>query len=131
LESIELPECTQLKATFAYCGKLKNVSVPKLESTDLNAFYNCTSLESLEFPITFKRILRTNTFNGCSNLTKIVLPYNGVVSLANINSFTNTPFASGQGHIYVPANQVDNYKTATNWSTYARVITSMEEMDNE
>ena len=98
---------------------------------DNGTFYNCTSLEAIEFPATLKEITRTQVFYGCSNLMKLVLPRNGVVSLAHTNHFTGTPFASGQGHIYVPANQVDNYKTATNWSTYASVITSMEEMDNE
>ena len=127
LESIELPECTQLKAAFAYCGKLKNVSVPKLESMDLNVFYNCTSLETLEFPATLTRILRTNTFYGCTALTKIVLSYNGVVSLASTTSFTNTPIASGTGYIYVPDDLVATYKTATNWSTYANQIKGISE----
>ena len=131
LETIYLPSLTSVQSAFGFCSNLKNVIFPKVVTIDNSTFYNCTSLEEIEFPATLTAIKRTQVFYGCSNLIKLVLPYNGVVSLANTNSFTGTPFASGQGHIYVPANQVDNYKTATNWSTYASVITSMQEMDNE
>lgn len=127
LVSISLPECTLLKSAFCYCGALKNVSVPKLERMDTNVFYNCTSLESLELPATFTKFLRTNTFNGCTALTKLVLLYNGVVSLANISSFTNTPIAKGTGYIYVPDDLVATYKASTNWSTYANQIKGISE----
>lgn len=127
LVSISLPECTSLKGAFCYCGVLKNVSVPKLQQMDNNVFYNCVSLETLELPATFTKILRTNTFNGCTALTKLVLQYAGVVSLASTTSFTNTPIANGTGYIYVPDSLVATYKTATNWSTYANQIKGISE----
>lgn len=132
LETIYLPSIETVQSAFGFCSNLKNVILPKVITIDNSTFYNCTSLEEIEFPATLTAIKRTQVFYGCSNLIKLVLPYNGVVSLANINSFTGTPFVSGQGHIYVPANQVANYKAATNWSDLpASVIVSMEEMDNE
>lgn len=131
LESIYLPELRTVQAAFGYCSKLKSVIFPKVESIDNGTFYNCTSLESIEFPASFTRMLRQQGFYGCSALTKLVLPYAGVVTLAHTNNFTGTPFASGQGHIYVHPDYVDAYKTATNWSQFASVITSMEEMDDE
>ena len=131
LESISLPELQSVQSAFGYCSNLKHVNFPKLIQIDNGTFYPCVSLESIEFPKTFKAILRNNCFRGCTALTKIVLPYEGIVSLANVSNFTDTPFASGQGYIYVHPDYVNAYKTATNWSTYANVITSMEEMYNE
>ena len=131
LESIYLPEATTIQSSFSLCTKLKSVTLPKIEAIDNGTFYGCTSLETIEFPTSFTRILRQNCFYNCSALTKLVLPYAGVVSLASANNLTGTPFASGQGHIYVHPNYVNSYKTATNWSQFASVITSMEEMDDE
>ena len=131
LESISLPELQSVQSAFGYCSNLKHINFPKLIQIDNGTFYPCVSLESIEFPKTFRSILRNNCFRGCTVLTKIVLPYEGVVSLANISNFIDTPFANGEGHIYVHPDYVNAYKTATNWSTYANVITSMEEMYDE
>ena len=38
------------------------------------------------------------------------------------NKFTN-----GTGFVYVPAESVDTYKSATNWSTYAEQIRAIED----
>lgn len=58
-------------------------------------------------------------FSGCTALKTVILRANSVVALGNVNSFTNTPFASGKsgGTLYVPSAQIANYQAATNWST--------------
>lgn len=63
--------------------------------------------------------LPANNFNGCTQLSTLILRHNGVVSLQNTNAFTNTPFASGKagGTLYVPQALIASYQSATNWST--------------
>ena len=41
--------------------------------------------------------------------------------------FDNTPIKAGYGYIYVPSSLVNTYKTATNWSTFADQIVSIDE----
>ena len=69
--------------------------------------------------------LCNNAFNGCANLTEIIIlkpSSNGVITLSNVNAFTGTPFASAgnDAHIYVPDEaSVTAYKAANNWKTDA------------
>lgn len=59
-------------------------------------------------------------FNGDSKLTVLILRRpSAITTLASINAFSNTPFASGKagGTLYVPSALISNYQSATNWST--------------
>ena len=64
-------------------------------------------------------------FQGCNELTAVILRSATLVRLGNANAFTSTAVASGTGFIYVPDELVDDYKEATNWSTYANQIKSI------
>jgi hypothetical protein len=66
-------------------------------------------------------------FYNCAAMTAIIIRSKTVCSLANANTFTNTPIKSGTGYIYVPAALVDSYKAATNWSAYAAQIRAIED----
>lgn len=59
------------------------------------------------------------TFSGCGSLKTLICRRSGVVTLPNVNCFTNTPFASGKsgGTLYVPSALISSYQSATNWST--------------
>ena len=48
-------------------------------------------------------------------------------SLGGTGAFSNTPIGLGYGWSYVPADWVDTYKAASNWSTYAARIVSLSE----
>lgn len=52
---------------------------------------------------------------------------NELCPLAFVNAFEGTPISVGYGYIYVPADLVDTYKAATNWSRYADQIVSLNE----
>lgn len=66
-------------------------------------------------------------FYNCTALNTIVLDMPGIFALANVNSFSYTPFGSSGtgGTIYIPKALYDHlgdsssldYKAATNWST--------------
>ena len=52
-------------------------------------------------------------------LTTFVLRALAVVTLSNTKMLTDSPIANGTGYIYVPRSLVDDYQSATNWSTFA------------
>ena len=127
---------------------LKNVNIPNATNLDTHVFYGDTGLESISLPsISY---LASNTFNGCTSLKIVSLSVLGsigsncftncnefamliiknkisIASLGNINSFNNTPIASGTGYIYVPRNLIESYKTATNWATFASQFRALED----
>lgn len=105
-------------ASFRNCTSLKTIVLPKVTKLYTSAFQNDSSLECVDALIS--DYIGTSVFNGCTKLnTLIIRKTNSVATLQNINSFTNTPFASGGsgGRIYVPTALLESYKTATNWST--------------
>ena len=85
-------------------------------------FSSCTALTTYDGYGRFAG----NDFNGCTNLSTIVLRNVTTATLASTTAFTNTPFASGKtgGTIYIPSEQYQalgtgsslDYKSATNWS---------------
>lgn len=54
-----------------------------------------------------------------------------VVTNGGANTFSNSAIASGTGYIYVPDALVEDYKVATNWSTYAAQIKPLSEYVEE
>lgn len=67
-------------------------------------------------------------FRECGSLTAVVIYSSEVPTLSNSNSFMITPIAEGTGNIYVRDELVEDYKSATNWSTYADKIKSINEL---
>ena len=67
--------------------------------------------------------IQVSAFANCSTLDTLVIRGgdNGsrMMTLANLNAFANTPFASAGtgGTLYVPSALVSTYQSATNWST--------------
>ena len=43
------------------------------------------------------------------------------------SAFDSTPIKSGNGYIYVPFALIEQYKAATNWSTYAAQFRALED----
>lgn len=102
---------------FASCSNLTSVNMRQVDRIAQNMFNNCTSLALLEFnQITH---ILAQAFKGASSLATLIIRSSAVPSLANINAFENTPFASGKagGTLYVPSALISSYQSATNWST--------------
>ena len=51
---------------------------------------------------------------------------NAVCTLSNKNAFNNSSILNGTGYIYVPSALIEQYKVATNWSTYASQFRALE-----
>ena len=102
---------------FGYCSGLTSVTIPNSVTSIGNAaFADCTSLTSIVIPDSITRI-NSYVFNSCTSLTSITIQATTPPTLHStaFNNTNNCP-------IYVPAESVDTYKTATNWSSYASRI---------
>jgi hypothetical protein len=106
LVNVYLPKCTNLSGySFGICPLLETVELGAVTNIRAYDFYNCPKLKTL---------IINNTTSVCA--------------LANVSAFTGSGVESGTGFIYVPNNLVSSYKTATNWSTYASQIKSINEL---
>ena len=96
---------------------------------------NCTSLGSYVIngtrtstvDLSTKITIPANCFRDAYSLMHLILRSNDVCSLASTSALTTTPISNGIGWIYVPTDLVNTYKTASNWSTYADRIVSIDE----
>lgn len=129
LQTVDMPLLTSMgDQPFYSCGSLKNVNMPSLRGVGYRAFYGCSSLVEVEFP-SLTAITSTQAFYGCSALEKLILPNSVVVTLANTNAFSGTKIAGGTGYVYVKNDLVESFKAATNWTTYANQIRSIDDLE--
>ena len=128
LVKVDLPNATSGgNYGFMECSSLREVNLPSLNSLGQNFFSSCSSLERLVLPkIT---TVTASCFSSCTKLATLILSNNEVCTLNNTSALGGTPIASGRGFIYVPDNLVEQYKTATNWSTYATQIKPLSELE--
>lgn len=74
-------------------------------------------------------LVMTNAFTACRNLKSLIIINNGTIAnLQNTNAFGGgSSISSGSGYVYVNDSLVNDYKTATNWATYATQIKGFSE----
>ena len=121
LTSVVIPNSvTEIgSSAFEDCSSLISVTIGDSVTTIGNyAFYGCSSLTSITIPDSVTSIGHS-VFKECSSLTSVYCKATTPPSLGD-----NYVFGSnGSGRkIYVPAESVDAYKSATNWSKYASAI---------
>ena len=111
---------------FYNCTSLTSIEIPDgVTSIGGSAFYDCTSLTSIEIPDSVTSI-GNGVFEDCTSLTSITVnaitpPELGSLGLDNCSS-SGSGSGSGSGSdytIYIPAESVDTYKSASVWSDYA------------
>ena len=145
LESITMPDGVTSIGQYAFsqCDSLESITMPDgVTSIEQSAFNDCDSLASITMPNSVTSI-EQSAFAYCYSLASITMPdgvtsigrssfarcycvafydftaYTTVPTLAHTNAFTNIP---ADCQIRVPAKLVDEWKAATNWSTYASHI---------
>ena len=105
-------------SAFNNCDKLTSVTIPNsVTSIDDRAFYSCSGLTSVTIPNSVTSI-GSDAFSYCSVLTSVTIQATTPPTLVS-TAFQNT---NNNFIIYVPAESVDVYKTATNWSSLASRI---------
>lgn len=124
LETVNLPNLTTMtnaRNNF-HSTKITVLSLPSLTTiTDSTlAFYAMPNVITIILPKLSGVTFNASAFSSCRNLTTLVLGGIELNPLSVTNAFNSTPIASGTGYIYV--RNVDTYKQATNWATYASQI---------
>ena len=124
--------------TFFKCNNLTTISIPNgVTSIGSNAFYECNKLSSVSLPNTLVEIDYSG-FIGCTSLLSVTIPesvttmpssFQGCTGLTSITCLPITPptidtltFSGSDCPIYVPAESVSAYQSASGWSTYASRI---------
>lgn len=101
---------------FSNCDALTTINIPSsVTSIGDRAFRNCYNLTSIEIPSGVTSIGRL-AFNNCTNLTTVTLEATTPPTIQS-NTFDDTVQT-----FYVPAESVEAYKSATNWSALATQI---------
>ena len=145
LTSITIPNSVTSisKSAFISCGSLTSIDIPNsITSIGDSAFASC-GLTSVTIPNSVTEIGR-EAFMSCGYLTSVTIGnsvktigndafgYNGSLTSVTIQATTpptlggDTVFAETNNcPIYVPAESVDAYKAATNWSSLADRISAI------
>ena len=123
--SANFPVLTSIVSDFNSCTAMKEFYAPMLQTIGNQAFYFCQNMVKFDLPSL--KSIGTHGFNACSKLTVLILRSETLCTLANTNGFLNTPVAKGTGYVYVPKALLEQYKAATNWSTYAAQIRAIED----
>ena len=125
----DFPNVTSTGVNIFYaCYALHTVNLPSLISISSNMFAYSSLLKRLDFPSV--ESISGGAFSGCARLVTLILrKADTVCTLENVNAFSGTSIAKGTGFVYVPDNLVEQYKAATNWSTYASQIKPISELE--
>ena len=121
---------TNVNGLFSGCGKLNNVYVPTLQYIGWSMFAYCYNLGVIDLPCaTFINALAFRGKNAQypAKLKAVVLRSETLCGLGQISAFDESFIESGAGYIYVPRALIEDYKVATNWSTYASQFRVLED----
>lgn len=109
-------------------NKIAQYANGSLTSIDEDDLYGVTSIKRYAFPYSDNLLYITipssvsrigqQSFRSCPMIVSITIKATTPPTLENANAFTDT----GSGPIYVPAESVDTYKSASNWSSLASRI---------
>ena len=122
LLSITIPSGVTSIENYAFysCYSLSSIAIPSgATRIGSSAFYNCYSLSSITIPSGVTSI-ESNAFYSCSSVAYYDFSnHTSVPTLSSTNSFTGI---AADCEIRVPVSLADEWKAATNWSTYADYI---------
>ena len=132
MTSASLPKCVTLGNSALRDCRLPGIVLPKCTSTGTDCFYqNGNGFTYADFGNAADNstlTLGTWTFENLTNFGLLIIRYPVRAVMGNQNALQGTKFKSGGtgGDIYIPKSlydhlgdgTADDYKAATNWSTY-------------
>ena len=129
LTSVNFPACTEIgESAFYSCTSLTSVNFPECMYIGSFAFLGCSSLTSVSFPACTD--IGIAAFAGCSSLSRLYLTASSVVTLGfsvfDATPIRNSSYLGYYGSIYVPAELISSYQTASNWSYYSDRFAAIE-----
>ena len=130
LTQVELPAVTNIGGMpFLNCASLLNLHLPSLIDLNNGLAENCQLLEKIDLPLLTKISTKAVIFKRCPLLKALILRNEStIVTLSSSEVFdTSDGIGAGIGYIYVPAALIEEYKSATNWSTYATQFRALED----
>ncbi len=127
LESISLPSCTTLGSSSFFATQQLVLAILPLVTSISGFCFNHSSVQKID--TSSLTSIKNFAFYNTKQLDTLILRNSSVCALENVNAFQDTKIAAGTGHIYVPDNLVDSYKTATNWVTFANQIKPISELE--
>lgn len=145
LHSVDLAEfkpagLTDISYAFQACGSLTVLDSGGLNTskvTNMSSMANsCRALKYVNLSGWTTEALTNNSsmFQFSSRLEAVVIDSPSVFRLTSSDAFNGTPITgiyATKGYVYVPDNLVDEYKSATNWTTYADQIKPLSELPQE
>lgn len=143
LTSVNMPLVKSIgENVFNGCSILPSIVLPSLTTGDSYMFRYCYQLKTIDLPVIANLV--NNMFGDCRRLTAVILrKTDAICTLANTSAFYNcyhfhgttnstyNPNGAKDGYIYVPSALVEEYKAATNWSTFATQIRAIEGSEYE
>ena len=125
LSSITIPDSfTSIGNTaFVYCYSLSSITIPdSVTSIGNTAFSSCYSLSSITIPDSVTSI-GTSAFSNCYGMRYYDFSAcTAIPALSNTNAFNNIP---SDCQMLIPSSLYNNWKSATNWATYASKMVSV------
>lgn len=132
LTTVNLPKYTGKNLScsggwvISHCEALENLVLPSfIENTNITLIAYCSNLKTIDLPVLSK--IPRRLISNCPSLKSLILRNNKTVTLALSNAFENSGIDKGTAYIYVPAVLIEEYKSATNWSTYATQFRALED----
>lgn len=103
---------------FSGCTNLTSVIIPVCSTIRTEAFRDCTSLSVVKLPTC--TTIESQAFENCTGLNSLTIQTDSVCNQES--AFGGTPIESGTGSIYVPYSLLEDYKAASQWSSYVSQI---------
>ena len=126
IENVDIVVSAKIKDySFEKCTVLKTVKIGVTDevfgfSIGNYVFSSCSALESVE--LTKPYSMGNNTFNSCSSMKSLTIKGVSSVPVASSSALTGLP---ADCNIYVPAEMVDDFKSASGWSARASHIQAL------
>ena len=110
-------------SSFRNCYSLASITISDgVTSIVVNAFYNCSSFANITIPAGVRSI-GASAFRNCHGMRYYDFSEcTAIPALSNKNAFNNIP---SDCQMLIPSALYNNWKSATNWATYASKMVSV------